>query len=178
MTVKLSKPKIRKVLQYYFTGVPQTTIAKRVKVDQSTVSLYGSRFSNRATEIGLFDAGKEFGVLDEVNELRSLSVELLKMDCTAEDAREGVKIIDTFSNLGVEPGQYKRLIQVCQQVDDPHFIEAALKLKRIESESQLSYEVIVSRFDEINVELPVLEQKLVKVRTDLRSATNSLAGCS
>jgi len=79
-------------MRLYFSGQPQTRIAKSVKVDQSTISLYASQFADRAREIGLLSAGKEFGVYNEVEALRSLSVELSKSSLTTEEAKEGCKM--------------------------------------------------------------------------------------
>ena len=76
MTVQLSPHKISKILRGYFRGLPQTKIAKEARVDQSSISHYASRFKNMATEYGLLAAGKEYQVMNEVESLRSLSVEL------------------------------------------------------------------------------------------------------
>ncbi len=53
MTVKLSLQKISRLLKYYFAGMTQPAIAQKVGTDQSTISLYAKRFSERAAEIGL-----------------------------------------------------------------------------------------------------------------------------
>ena len=53
MTVKLSPQKVSTILRYYFAGVSQPNIARKVAVDQSTVSLYSSRFQVRVAETGL-----------------------------------------------------------------------------------------------------------------------------
>ena len=175
MTVKLSPHKISRILRYYFSGVPQPAIARRVGVDQSTVSLYASSFRLVATEVGLLDAGKEFNVFEEVSELRSLSVELLKVNLTAEDAREGVKIIRAFNKLGIELDQHIGLIEVCKKVDEPGFINAALKLNRIEAEGQMSYEEATSKFERITSELPPAENRLRGLQTKLKSLNSLIA---
>ena len=115
MTVRLSRHKISRILKYYFRGMPQPVIAHRAGVDQSTVSLYASRFKGTASEVGLLAAGREFNVFKEIDELRSLSVELLKVNLTAEDAREGVKIIRAFNKLGIGSDQHIKLIQACKK---------------------------------------------------------------
>lgn len=175
MTVKLSQHKISRILKNYFTGMTQPVIAHKVGVDQSTVSLYSSRFSERASEVGLLTAGKEFNVLQEVSELRSLSVELLKASLTAEDARRGVKIIDAFQKLGVGTDQHVRLIEVCKKVNDPDFINAALKLNRIEAEVQMSYEEATLKFERINSEMPLAEKELEETKANLRMMVNIVA---
>ncbi len=173
MTVKLSPHKISRILRYYFSGVPQPEIARRVGVDQSTVSLYSSRFRERAMEIRLLGAGKEFRVFEEVDSLRSLSVELNKSKLTAEEAKYGVRIMETFIKLGVDPDQHTGLIEVCKKVDDPGFINAALKLNTIEAEGQMSYEEATSKFERVTLDLPPAENRLRGLQTKLKSL-NSL----
>lgn len=86
MTVQLSPHKVSKILRDYFRGLPQTKIAKEAGVDQSSISHYASRFKGTAAEYGLLAAGKEYQVFNEVESLRSLSVELYKSKLTAEEA--------------------------------------------------------------------------------------------
>ncbi len=113
----------------------QPAIAQKVGVDQSTISLYSKRFGERAAEIGLLEAAKEFNVYKEVSELRNLSVELQKYNLTAEDAREGIGIIKAFSKLGVTTDQHIKLIQVCKNINDQGFINASLELVRTEEKA-------------------------------------------
>ena len=174
MTVRLSRHKISKILRYYFSGVLQPVIARRVGVDQSTVSLYASRLKEIATEVGLLAAGEEFNVFEEVGELRSLSVELLKVNLTAEDAREGVKIIRAFNRLGIGPDQHIKLVQVCKKVDDEGFINAALEFMEVENSSNKGYDEIVSNFESITSQLPLVEKKLMALKTEIGSLNNTL----
>lgn len=174
MTVRLSPQKASRILKYYFMGVPQPVIAQRARVDQSTVSLYSSRFKEAASEVGLLAAGEEFNVFEEVSELRSLSVELLKVSLTAEDAREGVKIIRAFHKLGMEPDQHTKLIEMCKKVEDPGFINAALEFMEIENNSDKGYGEIISSFQSVTSRLPLLEKKLDDLKAELESLNNIL----
>jgi len=175
MTVRLSPQKVSKVLRNYFSGMSQCEIAKKAGVDQSTVSIYSSRFKQRATEVGLLAAGKEFNVLNEVDALRSLSVELSRNNLTVEEANEGLKIMNTFMKLGVSPEQHTTLVRLCKEVNDPSFIRAALKLSRIESEGSMSYEEVVSQFEKVTSELPPAENRLKKVQSKLKSLNDLIA---
>ena len=174
MTVRLSRHKISRILKYYFRGVPQPVIAQKVWLDQSTVSLYASRFKEAATEDGLLAAGKEFNVFEEVSELRSLSVELLKVNLTSEDAREGVKIIRAFNRLGIRSDQHIKLVQVCKKVDDEGFITSLLRFVEIEDNSDKSYDEIVSNFESVASQLPLSEKKLMELKTEIGSLNNIL----
>jgi hypothetical protein len=106
MTVRLSDQKVTLVLHYILLGWPQQAIAKKVGTDQSTVSLWFSRFRVRVGEIGLPQAGKEFGVISEVDSLRSLAAELFKNQLSIQDARQGLEIVRAFLGLGVSPDQH------------------------------------------------------------------------
>jgi hypothetical protein len=175
MTVKLSPHKVAKILRYYFAGVSQPNIGRKLAVDQSTVSLYSSRFKERVSEVGLLGAGKEFMVTNEVESLRSLSVELIKSKLTVEEAKCGVRIIEAFIRLGIDPDQHIGLIKVCKKVDDPGFINAALKLNKIEDECKMSYEEATSKFERITSELPPAENRLKIIQTKLKSLNNLTA---
>lgn len=172
MTVQLSPHKVSKILRGYFRGLPQTKIAKEAGVDQSSISHYASRFKEMAAEYNLLAAGKEYQVMNEVESLRSLSVELYKSKLTVDEARQGHNIIKAFLKLGIGPDQHIKLVQVCKKVDDPGFINASLKLNRIEAEGQISYEEATSKFERITSELPSAENMLRGIQTKLKSLNN------
>lgn len=160
MTVQLSPQTVSKIMRLFFSGVPQPVIAIRAGVDQSTVSLYASRFRNMVGKVGLLTAGKEFRVFNEVDSLRSLSVEMTKADLTVEDCRKGMNIIKAFSKLGIAPDQHTALVKVCKHVNDPGFVQAALKLSKTEAENSMSYKEVIARFEKAISELPPTEKKL------------------
>lgn len=168
MTVKLSQQKISRLLKYYFAGMTQPAIAQKVVTDQSTISLYAKRFSERAAEIGLLAAAKEYN-MKEVSELRNLSVEMQKYNLTTEDAREGVGIIKAFSKLGVPTDQHTKLIQVAKKIDNPGFINASLELVRIEEKEKISYEEAITKYQAILSQLPLKKNELTRTKTQLNS---------
>jgi predicted transcriptional regulator len=169
MTVQLSLHKVRRILRGYFSGLPQIKIAQETGVDQSSVSHYASRFKETAAEYGLLTAGKEYQVLNEVESLRSLSVELYKSKLTMEDARQGHAIIKAFLKLGISPGEHFALIEVCKKVEDPGFVEAALKLSQIEAQTSKGYHQVMAEFEKVQKELPQLEEKIIKATAKLKS---------
>jgi len=175
MTVKLSPQKVAKILRYYFSGLPQMKIAKKSGVDQSSISIYATRFKERVSEIGIIAAGKEYGLMEEVDALRSLSVELHKDKLTVDEAKEGTKIIKAFIKLGISPAEHMTLVKVCKKVNDPGFVNATLKLVKIESDSNISYEEVVSGFQNMTSQLPVLEKQIENRNADLNSVNSNLA---
>lgn len=181
MTVRLSPHKIARILKYYFKGLPQRVIAQKVGTDQSTISLYATSFRLVASEVGLLTAGKEFNVFEEVSELRSLSVELLKVNLTTEDAQRGMNIIKTFHQMGVEPEQHTLLIKVCKEVRDPYFVKAAIELTNIENTTGMDFHQAIERLQEVSIQLPPLEdriedreKKLNDLKVELGSLNNIL----
>ncbi len=175
MTVKLSPQKVAKILRCYFSGLPQMKIAKKSGVDQSSTSIYATRFKEMVNEVGIIAAGKEYGVMDEVDALRSLSVELHKAKLTVDEAKEGTKIAKAFIKLGISPAEHMTLVKVCKEVNDQGFIDAALKLTKLESANNISYEEVVTRFQEMTSQLPVLEKQIENCNAELNSINNNLA---
>jgi len=174
MTVRLSPHKVSKILRDYLSGIPQIKIAKGVAVDQSSISHYASRFRKRATIIGIPATGKEFGVFNEVDELRSLSVELNKSGLTAAEARRGFNIIKAFLQLGISPEQHSTLVKVCKEVGDPNFVKAAIKLGQIEAQTGMSFHQAISSFESALNQLPQLEKKLEETKAELKSINDTL----
>lgn len=168
MTVQLSPHKVSRILRGYFRGVPQTKIAKDAGVDQSSISHYASRFIKMAAKYGIVAAGKEYQVLNEVESLRSLSVELYKSKLTTEEARQGHNIIRVFLKLGINPEKHFDLIEACNKVEDPGFAEAALKLSQIEAQTGMEYHQVMSSFEKALNQLPQLEEKITGAKAELK----------
>jgi hypothetical protein len=173
MTVQLSPHKVRKILRGYFYGLPQIKIAEEAGVDQSSISHYASRFKELAARYGLLAAGKEYQVLNEVESLRSLSVELHKSKLTTEDAKQGHDIIKAFLKLGIRPEKHFALIEVCKKVEDPGFAEAALKLSQIEAQTGMEYHQVMADFEKAQKQLPQLEKEVIRAEAKLKSISDA-----
>jgi len=113
--------------------------------------------------------------MEEVDALRSLSVELHKAKLTVDEAKEGVKIEKAFIKLGISPAEHMTLVKVCKEINDQGFINASLKLAKIESDNNISYEEVVSGFQKMTSQLPLLEKQLENRNTGLNSINNNLA---
>lgn len=169
MTVRLSGLKASKIMRLYFVGLTQVDIAAKTAVDQSTVSHYATRFKEITRTQGILGAGKEFGVENEVDALRSLAIEMANTNMTTQEAKEGLNIIKAFLKLGVNPEKHEMLIEACSKIDQPGFIDGALKLVRIEDKSGISYEEATSTFENVTRELPAAERNLKATRAELES---------
>ncbi len=175
MSVRLSQQKITRLLKYYFAGMTQPFIAQKLGIDQSSVSLYAKRFSERAAEIGLLKTAKEYNVYKEVSELRNLSVEMHKLNLTSNDAKKGTGIIQAFARLNVAPEQHSELIKVCKKINDPEFIKTALELVRVEKRENISYEGVILKFETIHSQLLLKQNKLTRTQTQLNIINRSIA---
>jgi len=175
MTVPLSPSKVKKLLKYYFSGLQQPVIAKKLGISQGSVSHWVEKFRKQAATDGLLNTAKEYDMFDEIQGLRSLSVELHKAGLTTEDAKAGVKIIKKFNHLGVEPAQHELLVEVCNEVNTPGFTEAALELCAIKSKSGLSCEEALSKYQQATQELPLAETKLAELKAKLETISAKVA---
>ncbi len=174
MTVKLSPHKVSKILRGYFRGLPQIKIAGEAGVDQSSISHYANAFKKKAANVGIPAAGKEYMVLNEVESLRSLSVELYQSKLTLDEAKQGHNIIRAFLKLGISPEQHLTLIKVCQEVVAPGFTDAALKLAQIKSQTGMDYYQIIASFEKALNQTPQLQGKVKEAQAELNSINDTL----
>lgn len=112
--------------------------------------------------------------VNEIESLRSLSVELYDSKLTAEEARQGHNIIKAFQKLGINPEQHYTLIKVCREVDYPGFVEAALKLAQIEAQTGMEYHQVMSGFEKAQKQLPRLDEKVAEIKAKLKSINDGL----
>lgn len=168
MTLRLSHHKVSQILSCYFRGIPQPEIARKVGVDQSTVSIYAARLRDRAAKVGWEAAGKEYEVFNEVDSLRSLAVELARDKLTVEEVKQGLHIMKLFMELGVSPEQHAALVRVCDEVADPGFIAAAVRLSQVEKEAGASYEQTVLRFEDLSHRLESLQGQVQSANEELQ----------
>ena len=78
MTIKISPHKTSKILQYFFGGVSQAEIARKCGANQATVSRHAALFKADTDQIGIMAAARRYGIMHEVDSLRSLATELSK----------------------------------------------------------------------------------------------------
>jgi len=174
MTVALSPHKVSKALRLYFTGLSQTVIGEKLRVDQSTVSLYATRFRERVAEVGIYAAAQEVNVQDEVSGLRNLAVELAKLKMTTVDALQGLSILKKFIKFNVEPEKHQLLISVCSKVGDPCFVQAAIKICSEEARIGRSYEKTMALYSQVTKELPEYEATLKRLRAELAGLNSDI----
>jgi len=176
MTQKLSPHKVSKMISLYFEGYSQSEISYRLNVDQSTVSLYVSRYKSLADQQGLQACVKEYGVMDQVEVLHSLAAELRKAKLTVEEAAIGLNMERIFRKFGVQQENYKDLIQSCEKMKSEGFIAAAVTLNKLESDTGMTYEEIVDNSVDSNNRLKKAEKELNMVVDKLNRSKEEVVG--
>ncbi len=174
MTVPISPTKIRSILKLYFAGSPQVVIEQKTGVNQSTISDYANDFKKSAATQGLMAAAKEYGIMDEVSALRSLSVELYKENLTTADAREGADIIKHFNKLGVLPADHTFLMSACKSAKAPSFTPAVVELGKLMEQTGLSYAQSIKAYKDSLANLSKTNQQLNDATGQLAFRQNQL----
>lgn len=175
MTEKLSPHKVSKMLSLYFQGYSQTEIANKLKINQSTVSLHVSKFQFFTEQQGIKAAAEEFGIMDEVQSLHSLSLELKKAKLTVEEALVGHNMVQKLSKLGIKHEEYKGVLQACTKLKSEGFLNSAVKLNKLEHETGMTYEDIVNKATSTYQELKQAQQDLLAVAGKLKTTKEEFA---
>ncbi|GAJ22402.1 unnamed protein product, partial [marine sediment metagenome] len=104
-----------------------------------------------------------------------MSVELAKAKLTVEEAREGLRIMRLFVDMGVPPERHADLVGLCRKIAEPAFVEASLELAKIEKKAGIGYEEMVPRARRLAQELHSKDVKLKGLQANLTSADMLLA---
>ncbi len=174
MAHKLSPHKASRIMVLYFQGHSQSEIAGRLKVDQSTVSLYVTRFKHLAGEKGLKAGGEEFNVVNEVETLHSLAEDLKDCHLTVEEAKAGLKMEGLLQECGIEPEHYKDVVQACMKMKAEGFITSAVRLSQLEASTGLSYQELLDQCKSAHEQLGKTEENLQAVTAKLEKERDEL----
>jgi len=173
MPVRLSLQRRRRILQLYFNGFPQTSIADKVGVGQATVSGEVSRFKRLARNSSLEEASRLYGVEDVIEELRSLSVELRKLNLTPKECLDFAKTLERLRQLGGDFSDLEDLLRLCRRVNvegfnvKEYFVHA-LRLARLEAETRKDYRQLVNEFELKSRQLEAAESRLASLEQEVK----------
>jgi hypothetical protein len=176
MTQKLSPFKLSKMMSMYFDGYSQSEIANKLKINQATVSIHVSKFKEMSDEQGIKAAGKEFGVMDQVEALHSLAAELKTEKLTVEEAKVGLKMEKLLQSLGVKQEDHKDIIQACKKMKDGGFVDAAIELNKLEQSTGITYNDVVTQYAGTHEQLEKAQQELQSLNGKLDATKGDLAG--
>ncbi len=174
MTEKISYSKASRILALYIQGCSQSDIARKLGVDQSTVSLYANKYKTIAGNKGLETLATEYGMTNQFQLLHSLAVELKSAELTVEETKAGVMIHKLLQKYGIREGNYDDAVRVFTKIGTDGFLNAAIKLVQMEKTTGLTFEALVSQYQAMSTELERMQKELTKVTTGLKESKTAL----
>jgi len=166
---KLSPHTVTKMMMLYFDGFSESAIAHKLKRDQSTVSLYVSKFKSLVEQQGLEAAGKELGIMDQVEELHSLAVELKAAKITVQEAKVGFKMVMVFQECGVKEDDYPDLVQACTKMKSEETAKAAVELNQLQNATGKTWKEIVAQGSSAHHELKQTQTEITSTVAKLKA---------
>ena len=145
---------IRRLLE----GLSYGEVAAGTGVSKSTVSTIWQEFGQgRMPE---FESLKE-----HANLLREVAVELRQIGASAMEAVLGLNALRAFARLGIEPHQMQQYAELCQRLiqdetEAPRIVAAALELQRLERETSLSYEELISNAADLQERISAWQEEV------------------
>jgi len=125
-------------------------------------------------EVGLQATAKEYGIMDIVKELHSLSAELKKSHLTVEEAKTGLKAAVAFEECGVQPEEYQDIVDTCLKTHNEGFLAAAMELHKIEESSGMTFDEIVKQASASKGQLQSDKKELLAVQEQIGQAKKTL----
>lgn len=113
--------------------------------------------------------------MDQVEALHSLASELKKAKLTAEEAKFGLKMVQSLEKLGIKQEDYNGVLQACTKMKSEGFINSAVKLNKLENSTGMTYEKIVAKAASTYQELKQTEEDLQTVAGKLKASKEELA---
>lgn len=173
MPARISPQRRKRILQLYFSGLTQNSIAGKLGVGQATVSDEVERFKRLAKASSLEEASKMYGVEDVVEELRSLSIELYKLNLTPKECIDFAKTLGELRRLGGSPSDLETLLRLCRRVKEEGFnIEEyfahALRLAKLEAETRKDYRRLLEEFELKTRQLEAAESRLSSLKQKVK----------
>ena len=172
MPAGISRPKESEIIRLYLQGASQTEMAKKAGVSQSTASKSISEFKEDASKSSLDEACSRRGLGSELNQLRSLSVDLRKTETTVSQAKRGCRLVERLTRLGADLDKLEQLLALCDRITPKElstedFVQAALRLVSLEKQSGKGCREILSEFEDANARVGELGKKIEELNRKL-----------
>jgi len=174
MPQRISLQSRKRLIKMYFEGQPQTSIADRIGVSQSTVSNEVKRFIGVARSSSLEEALRMYDVAELVEELRALSVELARIGRSPRECLEAAKAMESIKEAGLDASDIPAFLRLCKRFQGrgspslEDFLKCAVKLSKLEEEMGRSYGQILKDFEEKGRLSKDLEEHIRKLRSDIK----------
>jgi uncharacterized coiled-coil DUF342 family protein len=148
-------------------------IRKRTGISVGKISEIVNEFLEKARERSLEEAARIFGVGDEVGVLLDLSKTLREAGIAISEVKEVVGLLRKLSEMGVKVDNVKVWVEFFQRISQPgfplrEFVEAAIKLQNLEKQAGLSYESLISDYEEKLKEIKSMQKNIEVLRREIR----------
>ncbi len=175
MTEKISEHKASRILQFFLEGYSEVSIAQKLKVTQSTVSLYIHRFKEAVDSQGLEKIGKERGIMDRLQSLHDLGAELQKEKLTIEEAKTALRVHSLLQGYGIGEERYSEVILACNKMHSASFAAAAQELATMEKTTGLNHQALMQQYHTANDNIVTTKKKLSALKAELNHAGHGLS---
>jgi chromosome segregation ATPase/predicted transcriptional regulator len=147
-------------MSLYLRGFSQKEIAEKEDVSQSTVSMVTSRSKRIPLRMSNDDP-----LSHQIDELRSLSVDLRNAGITVEEARSACSMMGELKKLGVNSGILPGVIDVYRRIspdDYPKgaFAKATIDMMRLMQQYKLTFDEIQSEYKNANERVSKLKKQI------------------
>ncbi len=173
---KISAYKAQKIFELHQEGNNQAAIAKKLHIDPSTVSKHLSKLEIIKEQKGLKSALQEFEVIDQTEENQKVLEEFYKSGLPIGDVATGIYVNKLFQECGVKSEEYKVLIQTCLKIKNTGYLEAAMKLNKLENQTHMDYQQLIDKGEKTYQQLGINLQELEKTKAALNEAKTELNG--
>jgi len=167
MAQELSPHKRARIADLFFQGHSQQGIASKLGINQSTVSRCLDEFRFIVEQDGIGTLEKEAGTtMNDFRSLHNLAVELRKSKLSIEETKMGLKIHRMLEKFGISEEHYDEILQSITKMKSEGFIEAAMKLVKLETSTGKSYIDIVSEFESLSSEVANLGESRANLKEE------------
>ena len=173
MAQELSSHKRARIVDLFFQGHSQPSIASKLGINQSTVSRCLGEFRSIVEQGGVETLEKELGtMMNDFRSLHNLAAELRKSKLSVEETKMGLKIHRMLEKFGIAEEHYDEILQSITKMKSEGFIEAAMRLVQLEASTGKSYIDIVSEFEALSSEVGNLGES----RDNLKKENQTIRG--
>jgi transposase len=173
---KVSATKIYKVVTLHVQGFSQTTIAKMLHVDQTTVWKYVGAFQALAEQMGIQNALLEYEVQNDPEETQAVVEEFRESDLSIASVKTALQVYEFLQWSGVEPDDYYSLVHGIKKATDAGYAQAAAELSTLEKDTGKKYKEIITSAKQSAAELDKSGQELDEIGQSIKSSKLTLAG--
>lgn len=175
MTEEISKHKTSRIIQLYIEGYTEVSIAEKLKVAQSTVSLYINRLKETVDSQGLENVGKEYGMMnDRLQSLHDLSTELRKANLTVEELNTALPVYRALQKYGIGEERYAGIMLACQKMQDGGFAAAAQELAKMEQATGLNHSAMIQQNRTASEDKAKTETEPAMLKSELQNTGHEL----